>query len=128
MSKLGEIERKAQQRIAALFRDQLGYDYMGNWQDREDNQPIEVEILRDYLKGAGYSEELIDKALFELDKAAYADNKSLYDINKDVYALLRYGVKVKAEIGENTQTVWLIDWQNPINNHFAIAEEVTVRG
>ncbi|MFA4901313.1 MAG: HsdR family type I site-specific deoxyribonuclease [Desulfobaccales bacterium] len=28
--------------------------------------------------------------------------------------------------GEQTQTVWLIDWKEPENNHFAIAEEVTV--
>ncbi|MCG2738435.1 MAG: HsdR family type I site-specific deoxyribonuclease [Candidatus Methanoperedenaceae archaeon] len=49
-------------------------------------------------------------------------------MNKDVYTMLRYGVKVKEEVGENTRTVWLIDWKNPKNNYFAIAEEVTVRG
>ena len=27
---------------------------------------------------------------------------------------------------ENTKTVWLIDWKNPLKNDFAIAEEVTV--
>jgi type I restriction enzyme R subunit len=26
------------------------------------------------------------------------------------------------------QTVWLIDWKNPLKNHFAVAEEVTVKG
>lgn len=41
-------------------------------------------------------------------------------------SLLRYGVKVKAEVGENAQTVWLIGWKHPKKNHFAIAEEVTV--
>src|SRR2546425_7580286 len=50
--------------------------------------------------------------------------RSLYDINKAVYGLLRYGVQIKPEAGENTQTVWLIDWKNPLNNYFAIAEEV----
>ena len=35
-------------------------------------------------------------------------------------------MKVKADVGENTQTVWLIDWKHPEKNHFAIAEEVTV--
>ena len=35
-------------------------------------------------------------------------------------------MKVKPDVGENTQTVWLIDWEHPENNHFAIAEEVTV--
>jgi type I restriction enzyme R subunit len=31
-------------------------------------------------------------------------------------------------VGENTQTVWLIDWNNPEHNHFAIAEEVSITG
>jgi len=35
-------------------------------------------------------------------------------------------VKVKPGVGENTVDVWLIDWAHPENNHFAIAEEVTV--
>lgn len=48
--------------------------------------------------------------------------------NKAVYGLLRYGVKVKAGAGEQNQTIWLIDWENPENNHFAIAEEVAVKG
>ena len=35
-------------------------------------------------------------------------------------------MKVKPDVGEHTETVWLIDWKHPENNHFAIAEEVTV--
>jgi type I restriction enzyme R subunit len=31
-------------------------------------------------------------------------------------------------MGENKVTVWLIDWKQPQNNHFAVAEEVTVKG
>ena len=31
-------------------------------------------------------------------------------------------------MGEQNVTVWLIDWKNPDNNDFAIAEEVTVTG
>ena len=37
-------------------------------------------------------------------------------------------MKVKAGLGEQTETVWLIDWENPEANHFAVAEEVTVLG
>ncbi|EFK96318.1 protein containing Restriction endonuclease, type I, EcoRI, R subunit/Type III, Res subunit, N-terminal domain, partial [sediment metagenome] len=55
-------------------------------------------------------------------------SKSIYDRNKEVYDLLRYGVKVQPGAGENKVTVWLIDWKHPENNHFAIAEEVTVKG
>ena len=65
----------------------------------------------------------------KLDKAAtLGEIQNLYDANKAVYRLLRYGVKVKEGAGEQTKTIWLIDWENPENNHFAIAEEVTVKG
>jgi len=37
-------------------------------------------------------------------------------------------VKVRPEVGEQTETVWLIDWANPDNNDFGVAEEVTVLG
>ena len=45
-----------------------------------------------------------------------------------MYELLRYGVEVREDVGEKMQTVWLIDWRHPENTHFAIAEEVTIRG
>ena len=41
---------------------------------------------------------------------------------------MRYGVPVKTEAGEVTQTVHLIDWREPERNDFAVAEEVTLRG
>ncbi len=128
MSTVGQIERATQQRVVKLFQDKLGYDYLGNWIDRVGNRNIDDTLARQYLKKSGYDDALITKALHQLNKVAGDQTKSLYDCNKAVYELLRYGVKVKADIGENTQTVWLIDWKNPLNNHFAIAEEVTVKG
>jgi type I restriction enzyme R subunit len=71
---------------------------------------------------------LASKAVDVLDKAANDSTKSLYDRNRHVYELLRYGVKVKPEHGELTETVELIDWQQPQNNTFTVAEEVTVAG
>jgi len=126
MTTVGQIEKKTQQRVVALFRGTLGYDYLGDWTDREGNRNIEEELLRAYLKKRGYDESLIGRALHLLDKAAGDTSKSLYDRNKAVYELLRYGVKVKPGVGENTVDVWLIDWKHPEKNHFAIAEEVTV--
>ena len=35
MSTVGQIEKKTQQRVVKLFRDTLGYDYLGDWIDRE---------------------------------------------------------------------------------------------
>lgn len=48
--------------------------------------------------------------------------------NQDVYDLLRYGVKVKRSVGDQFETAWLIDWDNPWANHFVVAEEVTIAG
>ncbi|MDA8327497.1 MAG: type I restriction endonuclease subunit R [Betaproteobacteria bacterium] len=127
MSTVGQIERATQQRVVKLFRDALGYDYLGKWIDRAGNRNIEDELARQFLKKQGYNDALITKALHQLNKVAGDQTKSLYDSNQAVYGLLRYGVKIKADVGENTQTVWLIDWNNPLNNHFAIAEEVTVK-
>jgi type I restriction enzyme R subunit len=125
---VGQLERKTQDRVVGLFRDRLGYDYLGNWEEREGNANIEEEYLRPFLARSGYNSKLIDKAITELKRAAGSQITSLYDLNKAVYGLLRYGVKVRETLGETYQTVWLVDWEHPANNHFAIAEEVTVFG
>jgi len=129
MSTVGEIEKKTQQRVVKLFHETLKYDYLGDWSEREGNRNIEEDLLRKFLgEKQRYDEALITRALYDLEKVAGDTSKSLYDRNLAVYELLRYGVKVKAEVGDNFQTVWLIDWQNPENNDFAIAEEVTLAG
>ena len=56
MSTVGQIERATQDRVVKLFRDQLGYRYLGNWEDRPDNRNIEEADLRAFLKRQGYSE------------------------------------------------------------------------
>ncbi|MCC6956443.1 MAG: type I restriction endonuclease subunit R [Anaerolineales bacterium] len=128
MGIVGQKERRTQDRIVGLFRERLQYQYLGNWEERPDNRNIEEGLLQDFLIQQKVSDELIHKALYELNKAAGDQSRDLYYINKDVYNLLRYGVQVQPEAGMNNQTVWLIDWDNPLNNHFAIAEEVTVTG
>ena len=127
MSTVGQIEKRTQARVVRLFQDQLGYDYLGNWIDRDGNRNIETAFLRSYLEAKGYDPALITKAIAHLTKVATDQSRSLYDINRSVYDLMRYGVKVKADVGEQTQTVWLIDWKNAAANHFAIAEEVAVK-
>src|SRR5665213_623351 len=126
MSTIGQKERKTQQRVVKLFRDTLGYAFLGNWEEREGNRNIELEFLRAWLKRQGHTDALIGKVLYELDKVAGDTSKSLYDRNRAVYELLRYGVKVKPDVGENNVTVWMVDWKQPEKNDFAIAEEVTV--
>ena len=126
MSTVGQIEKKTQARVVKLFRETLHYDYLGNWIEREDNHNIEPDLLRAFLTKQGHDSSLSGKVLYQLEKAAGDTSKSIYDRNRAVYGLLRYGVKVKADVGENSQTVWLIDWEHPLGNDFAIAEEVTV--
>ena len=129
MSTVGQREILTQQRVIAFFRDALGYAYLGHWKDRPNNRNIEENLLADWLKRRGHGGKIVDKALYELNKAAeLGGSKTLYDANREVYGLLRYGVKVRPEVGEQTVTVWPIDWTNPGNNDFAVAEEVTVVG
>lgn len=129
MSTVGQLERRTQDRVIRLFRDRLGYDYLGNWIDRPDNRNLETAILRRWLARRGYAPTLMDRALYQLEKAAaLGEGRHLYEANRAVYELLRYGVKIKPAAGEQTQTVWLIDWAHPEQNDFAVAEEVSVQG
>ncbi|HDZ79354.1 MAG TPA: HsdR family type I site-specific deoxyribonuclease [Gammaproteobacteria bacterium] len=125
---INKPERATQNRVVKLFSDELGYTYLGNLEDEPDNSNVEVPQLRQYLTGKGYNNEQINKALDKLQAAANNHGQDLYHNNKDVYQLLRYGVPVKVEAGVPTDTVQLIDWQQPEKNDFYIAEEVTVFG
>ena len=127
MTAVGQIEKLTQARVVALFRERLGYYYLGDCTDL-DNRNIEETLLRDWLTKRGLIKALIEGALRELIRVSTDTSKSIYDRNKEVYDLLRYGVKVQPGAGENHETVWLIDWKHPEGNHFAIAEEVTVKG
>ena len=128
MSQIGQAERVTQNRVIKLFVEELGYSYLGDWTDRPNNSNVEEKFLSAYLTKQGYSTALISRALDKIRVEASNPNRSLYDNNKAVYSLLRYGVQVQAAAGENNQTVNLINWQNPEQNYFAIAEEVTLHG
>jgi type I restriction enzyme R subunit len=129
MSNVGQKERVTQDRVVKFFQNELNYDYLGDWHERKNNRNVEPELLRKWLKKQGVSDNLIGRTLRKLDMAAgLGEGKKLYDANKEVYRMLRYGIKDKEGAGEQNQTVWLVDWQHPENNHFAIAEEVSIEG
>jgi len=129
MSTIGQIERLTQARIVKLFLEQLGYKYLGNWEDRLNNSNIEEGLLRNYLIGkAGYPEELVKRAIYKLQTEARNYDRTLYGNNKEVYKLLRYGHEVIANPGDRYQRLHYINWAEPEKNDFAIAEEVTVLG
>lgn len=128
MNTIGQPERVTQDRVISLFRDELGYEYLGDWTDREGNSNIEEGLLSASLTQNGYTSAQISAALHKLRTEANHPSRSHYANNQAVYALLRYGVPVKTEVRRVTETVHLINWQNPENNTFAMAEEVTLRG
>ncbi|MFE7388020.1 type I restriction endonuclease subunit R [Streptomyces sp. NPDC057582] len=128
MSNVGQRERETQNRVVRFFRDRLKYKYGGNREDR-DNTNVDEAALFKNLVDRGINEELVRRAIQQfLTASSLGAGQSLYDTNRKVYDLLRYGVKVKRDVGENFETVWLIDWSNPDANAFVVAEEVTVRG
>lgn len=66
---IGQPERTTQDRVIALFRDQLGYRYLGDWQERANNSNIEAGLLSDYLVGNGYTKVQITGAIHQLHQA-----------------------------------------------------------
>jgi len=125
---IGKPERATQNRIITLFREELGYRYLGDWTDRARNSNIEEGLLTDWLTKCGYSTPQVNRSLDILRREVDNHNRTLYGNNQEVYKLLRYGVPVKIEAGKVTETVHLINWNEPEKNDFAIAEEVTLKG
>lgn len=136
--KVAKPERETQNRVIKLFCQELGYQYLGNWEKRENNSNIEEEYLTNYLRQslieANPNHEIatinyqISQAITKLKQIANQPHTSLYERNKAVYNLLYYGTGIKREIGAHTQQIHFINWQQPEKNHFAIAEEVTLKG
>lgn len=124
---VGKPEIVTQKRVIALFKA-MGYKYLGSRADRSDNSNIDEGLVTEYLAHAGYNSDQISRALHELRTEAANPNRSLYENNRAVYGLLRYGIPVKTEAGKVTESVWLLDLENHKNNHFQIAEEVTLKG
>ena len=128
---IGQPERATQNRVIELLRNQLGYEFLGNWHGHTDTRNVVETLLRGHLLKAGYPETQVTHAISRLRAATdrtIASKGALYDNNKAVYSLLRYGIDLPAQPGGKSTHIELIDWKQPGNNHFSLAEEVTLRG
>lgn len=126
-SHIGEPERSVQNRLLALFKEKLKYEYLGNYEYRTCNRNIERKLLFDYLMSTKkWSGDEAKRAIAILEKEAYCTPQNMQEKNEKVYSLLRYGVNVSPDVGTKKITVNLIDWEHPDKNQFYIAEEVTI--
>jgi len=128
MNHQSRSERLTQNRVVQLFAQTLGYAYLGNWGNRENNRNIETELLKKNLLKRGYSDAQISAALLQLETAAGTTDTTPYQANMRTYQLLRYPIRVKTLVNKPYEDVSIIDWTNPNNNDFGIAEEVTLKG
>lgn len=135
MSKIGEAERKAQDRVIGLLcggtfgtAGGLGWRYLGDWHGRAGNANIEPDLLRPWLEARGYPPEVVTQAITRLTRAARIEGEKLFDANRGFYDLLRYGLAIVPGPGEAPVTVRFIDWQTPGANDLGLAEEVSVKG
>lgn len=126
-SHIGEPERPVQNRLLALFKEKLKYEYLGNYEYCTCNRNIERKLLFDYLMSTQkWSKDEAKRAIAKLEKETYCTPQNMQEKNEKVYSLLRYGVNVSPDVGTKKITVNLIDWEHPDKNQFYIAEEVTI--
>ena len=125
---INKPERATQNRVIKLLRDELDYTCLGDWQDRDGNSNIEESLLRKFLTDSGHNKDQVNKVVYELTSTANNHGQSLYHNNKTVYEFLRFGVPIKVEAGLPTETIQVINWNEPQKNDFYVAEEVTIFG
>ena len=86
MSKVGDKERIAQNRVVKLFQNELKYRYLGNLEKEENNSNVDEILLTAFLTKKGYTKNQINKTLYEFYKAVNINtHDDLYQANKEVY-------------------------------------------
>lgn len=124
-TKSAHPERETQNRIVKFFQNELEYEYLGNLEG-EQNFNVRSGDLKKYLCKKGYSNDFIESIQNEFNKTIGDFSQSSYANNKEVYRIFKYGLKLAEHPGESPKTIYLVDWEEPLNNDFYIAEEVTI--
>lgn len=136
---ISQKERQYQNEIVRLFRDKLNYEYLGSFQypknsgtnlNGEKNSPIIESELRRFLssKEYRYTELQIEEAIRQTkEMARLSDSKRgvLADTNNKLYEVLTTHIAIQPDAEHHHENVYLFDFDNPLANNFAIAEEVS---
>lgn len=136
---LAEKERAYQEKVKALFLDNdgLNYKFLGNFQYAKNakensfgktNSYIIDDEVTSYLLGAGYTQMQVESALHKLKEKARLSSKdyfTLVETNTEVYNALVSGIKAKPSKDKNEEDVMFFNFNEPLKNNFAIAEEVS---
>ena len=113
--------------VIELFRNDLGYEYAyGPDIERDFYSPLYEEILIDslYRLNRGLPDDAIQDALFKLKNF---ENGELVQKNTVFMDYLQNGIPVRYLVGgeERSSIVYLVDYKNPDNNSFIVANQWT---
>lgn len=78
VNSIGQPERATQNRVIALFCNELGYRFLGDWTDRADNSNIDEKLLTAWLAKRGVTGLQIAIALHRLRTQADNHHRGLY--------------------------------------------------
>lgn len=119
----------------------LGYKYLSaqeaiNLRENRESNVLLTNILRERLmrindikigsKKTKFEASNIDKAIQKLQEIPFAEG--LVHACNQIYNLLVFGHALEQSIDgdKKSHTIQYIDWKNPANNHFHVAEEFSV--
>ena len=113
--------------VIELFRNDLGYEYAyGPDIERDFYSPLYEEILIDslYRLNRELPDDAIQDALFKLKNF---ENGELVQKNTVFLDYLQNGIPVRYLVGgeERSSIVYLVDYKNPDNNSFIVANQWT---
>lgn len=113
--------------VIELFRNDLGYEYAyGPDIERDFYSPLYEEVLLDslYRLNRGLPDDAIQDALFKLKNY---ENGELVQKNAVFMDYLQNGIPVRYFVDgeERSSIVYLVDYKNPDNNSFIVANQWT---
>ncbi len=113
--------------VIELFRNDLGYEYAyGPDIERDFYSPLYEEVLLDslYRLNKGLPDDAIQDALFKLKNF---ENGELVQKNAVFMDYLQNGISVRFLVDgeERSSIVYLVDYKNPDNNSFIVANQWT---